>query len=90
MNDDDDILWVVIGGIVLLVFAPGILGTLFTPVQSWLLAAHLLTNQGVLIPIGVGAGLDFIRILIVVGLLLISAALAVLVFRQRTRQANQR
>lgn len=89
MNDDDETLWLIIAGILLLIFAPGILGSMFTPVQAWLVEAHVLVRQGVMIPIGTGSGLDLTRVLIVTGVLLLAGALAVVAIRQQLQSRRQ-
>jgi len=84
---DDDTLIIIVLGVVVCVVAPTILGTMFAPVQQWLVAVHVLTTHNVLIPIGVDAGLDILRISILAGALIIAAGLAVLAIRQRINRA---
>ncbi|MBO9041455.1 MULTISPECIES: hypothetical protein [Curtobacterium] len=83
-SDDSFVAWMVgLGALVL--FGPGILASTVPKVQAWLIGKHILVTKGVIIPIGSGAGLDLIRIVIGVGALILIGTLAAFIIRAYVR-----
>lgn len=86
-NSDDDFLAWIVGLIAVTIFGPGLLASVVPKVQTWLVDAHVLVTDKVLIPIGTGAGLDLARIAIAAGALALAATLTVFIVRARLRRA---
>lgn len=84
-NSDDSLLAWLVGLGALMLFGPGILASTVPKVQAWLIGRHILVAKGVIIPIGSGAGLDLIRIVIGVGALILIGTVAGLLIRAYVR-----
>lgn len=81
-TDDNDVFAYLLLGVFLLPALPALAGSFFAPVQVWLIGHGIITTAGVIIPIGDGAGLDVLRIVIVGAFFALMIFLTVLVLRR--------
>jgi len=89
-NSNDDI-WTWFAGIIAAVLiGPALLAAAVPTAQTWLVKAHVLATEGVLIPVGTGAGLDLPRIAVVAGAFVLLVLIVVLVVRSRVRAAQEK
>lgn len=89
-NSNDD-MWTWFAGIIAaVVIGPTLLASAVPTAQAWLVRVHVLATEGVLIPVGTGAGLDLARIAIAAGALLLVALIVVLLVRGRVRAAQDK
>lgn len=75
MLDDDEVLLWIGGPLVVLAVLPGVIANFVPKAAAWMVEKHLLTTTDVIVPIGVGAGLDACRLVIIGGVLLLSIVL---------------
>lgn len=89
-NSNDDI-WTWFAGILAVVLiGPALLASAVPAAQTWLVKAHVLATEGVLIPVGTGAGLDLPRIAVVAGAFVLVILIVALVIRSRVRAAQEK
>lgn len=89
-NSNDDI-WTWFAGILAAVLiGPALLASAVPTAQTWLIKAHVLATEGVLIPVGTGAGLDLPRIAVAAGAFALVILIVVLVIRSRVRAAQEK
>lgn len=89
-NSNDDI-WTWFAGIIAVVLiGPALLASAVPTAQTWLIKAHVLATERVLIPVGTGAGLDLPRIAVAAGAFVLVALIVVLVVRSRVRAAQEK
>lgn len=89
-NSNDDI-WTWFAGIIAAaLIGPALLASAVPTAQTWLIKAHVLATQGVLIPVGTGAGLDLPRIAIVAGAAVLVILIVTLVVRSRVRASQEK
>lgn len=82
VSDDDFVIWVfLLAGIA----GGGMFGLarLLVPVREWMFEHHLLTTESVVLDLGEGQGLDVMRLVALVAVVVLAIALAVLVARRR-------
>lgn len=91
MQNSNDEMWTWFAGIIAaVVIGPTLLASAVPTAQAWLVRVHVLATEGVLIPVGTGAGLDLARIAIAAGALLLVALIVALLVRGRVRAAQDK
>lgn len=93
-SSDDDILTLAFIGVGLFIAlgASGAVAIFSESARAWLIKHQLLVTESVLLPIGDGAGLDLLRIVVIAATLLILVVLAVVLARSSSskRESSRR
>lgn len=92
-SDDDWITLAFVGvGLFMVMGASGILAALSDSTRLWLVEHHVLATDNVLIPLGHGAGLDLLRLVLIAAVIifLVAAVIFIANARSRAREAKER
>lgn len=89
-NSTDDLVLLLAGVFLAGAFVPTFGAKIFPALRGLLVDWHVLVTENVMIPVVDGAGLDFGRILIAVGLVGVAVLLAIAAFRMRRARADRK